>query len=462
MPGNKSHIVTVEKIIPGGFGLGRSADGKVVLVPYTLPGEKVDVEPVKQRKSYQEARLVEVLTPSKERVDPPCSHYMKCGGCDFQHIEQATQLLLKHQILAELLQRSSISEQVNINQILEDPLASPDSYGYRQRIRLHVSDENKLGFYQYHSHNVEPISSCPLADPKINEILAQLNNSRAMTSLAKHAEAVEILLSPDEDNVVLYLRYIRKPRPADKNCAVEIEQTIEGVKSILMTVAGHVIFGPFGSEKKNSSDISLIKFTLPSKIVGRDMAMTLEPGGFCQVNHKQNENLIQLVLEWATVSLKDRVLDLYCGMGNFSLPLALGAKEVVGMDSQRSAIRSAIRNGQLAEIENCRFEKQSALDGAKELLNSKESFDIVLLDPPRQGCAEIVPYLSELATKRIVYISCDPATLVRDLNQLINLDFEIQRMKVVDMFPQTHHLEVVTLLERNKSKKNPDRSFRAG
>lgn len=448
MPSSKSHIVTVEKIISGGFGLGRSAEGMIVLVPHTLPGEKVCVESVKRRKSYYEARLVEVLTPSKDRVDPSCPHYMKCGGCDFQHIEQTTQLLLKQQILVELLQRGGIFEQVEINQLLEAPLASPQLYGYRQRIRLHVSDENKLGFYQHRSHNVEPISSCPLASPRINDVLVELNNSEAMTSLTEHTQSLEILLSPDEESVVLYLHFTRKPRPADKKSAFEIEQTIKGVRGIVMSIPGHGIFGPFGNEKR---DIPLITFTLPSEIAGRNLALTLEPGGFCQVNQKQNENLIQLMLEWTNISPKNRVLDLYCGMGNFSLPLSMKAKEVVGMDSQRSAIRSAIRNMRLAEIENCRFEKQSALDGAKTLIKNKESFDIVLLDPPRQGCAVVVPYLSELVTKQIVYISCDPATLVRDLDQLVRVGFNIQRMKVVDMFPQTHHLEVVALLERKKS-----------
>ena len=142
------------------------------------------------------------------------------------------------------------------------------------------------------------------------------------------------------------------------------------------------------------------------------------------------------------------MLDLHCGMGNFSLPLALLAKEVVGMDVQRAAIRSAKRNADRANITNCRFEKQTALDGAQALAARGESFDLILLDPPRQGCAEVIPYLSELKAKQLVYISCDPATLARDLDKLAAQGFSIKRLGLVDMFPQTHHMEVVTQLER--------------
>ena len=166
------------------------------------------------------------------------------------------------------------------------------------------------------------------------------------------------------------------------------------------------------------------------------------------MNLEQNQNMIHRVLEWAALEGGERVLDLYCGMGNFSLPLAGVAGEVVGMDAHGASIRSAGRNAHLNNMRNCRFEKSSALAGAKRLAAGKAAFDLVLLDPPREGCAKILPYIPQLGAERLIYISCDPATLARDLLRLVEYGYAITRLALVDMFPQTHHMEVMALLER--------------
>jgi 23S rRNA (uracil1939-C5)-methyltransferase len=177
--------------------------------------------------------------------------------------------------------------------------------------------------------------------------------------------------------------------------------------------------------------------------------MTIEPGGFCQVNGGQNENLIALVLEWAKVDAGHKVLDLFCGMGNFSLPIARHAASVVGMDLQRSAIRSAERNAKINGMVNCTFSQHAAREGAEHLVHGGEKFDLVLLDPPRQGCAEVIPLLTEFGAAQIIYISCDPATLCRDLLLLEQEGYAVEKMKMVDMFPQTHHLETIVSLRRS-------------
>jgi 23S rRNA (uracil1939-C5)-methyltransferase len=181
---------------------------------------------------------------------------------------------------------------------------------------------------------------------------------------------------------------------------------------------------------------------------GESLRMTIEPGGFCQVNADQNEKLVALVIEWAKLDLRHKVLDLFCGMGNFSLPLARQVKSVIGMDLQRSAIRSAKRNAGINGIANCTFSQNSAFAGAKSLAAAGEKFDIALLDPPRQGCAEVIPYLPQIGVSQIIYISCDPATLCRDLVLLDREGYEVEKMKMVDMFPQTHHLETIVSLRR--------------
>ena len=188
---------------------------------------------------------------------------------------------------------------------------------------------------------------------------------------------------------------------------------------------------------------------LPEDLGGRELVLRFEAGGFCQVNHQQNERLIRQLLAWAQVNQGDAVLDLFCGMGNFSLPLALAARQVVGTDLQRSSIRGASANAQANHLTNCLFRQAAALDAVREFKKVAEPFDLVLLDPPRLGCREIMPYLPDLGAAKIIYISCDPATLVRDLALLQGHGFGLRKLRGIDMFPQTCHVESIALLGRD-------------
>ncbi len=441
--------ITVEKIVAGGLGLGRLADGKVVMVPYVLPGEEVLVEVYKHHKSFVEANLLQVLQPSPRRVDPRCPHFERCGGCDFQHIEGHYQLAVKQRIIDELLQRTGNLKPELIEEVMQSPLASPLLYGYRQRIRLQVDpDDLKLGFYQPRSHVVEPIDACPLAKPEINSVLAQLPLNSSANALLMQAQALEVILSPDDEQVVLLYHCKGKPGTAEYDHGASLQKKLDGVKGVLFSAAGQDFHGVVVEDKAVGHQPTSINYTVRISSVGRNLALSLEAGGFCQVNMEQNENMINRMLEWADVGSDDRVLDLFCGMGNFSLPAALVAREVVGMDVQGASISSAEGNAERAGIVNCRFEKSTTLTGVKALSAGGAIFDIVLLDPPRQGCADIIPYLPALGAKKLIYISCDPATLARDLAKLAEYGYVVKRLGMVDMFPQTHHIESMTLLER--------------
>ncbi|MCJ7602449.1 MAG: 23S rRNA (uracil(1939)-C(5))-methyltransferase RlmD [Desulfobulbaceae bacterium] len=435
---------TIEKLVIGGSGLGHLPDGKVVLVPYVLPGEEVNVRPISKKKNYVEARVVKILQPSVERVNPPCPYFPQCGGCDFQHIRSEKQTDLKNRILLEQLERSGLKQ--DSRSFLLPPLPSPEAFHYRQRIRLHVGKDGELGFHRNQSHEVKPISACLLARPQLNDVLDYLINKSTFDKVAALTTSVELLLSPAEELVVILMHMSRRPRPAERKVLEELAAGSSNIKNVVVAATGSAIADVFpGNKAGDEQPLLYFSHALPD---GDSIRMTIEPGGFCQVNSDQNDNLVALVIEWAKLDLRHKVLDLFCGMGNFSLPLARQVRSVIGMDLQRSAIRSAKRNAEINDIMNCTFSQNSAVAGTKSLAATGGKFDIALLDPPRQGCAEVIPYLSETGVAQIIYISCDPATLCRDLLLLEGEGYEVEKMKMVDMFPQTHHLETIVSLRR--------------
>jgi 23S rRNA (uracil1939-C5)-methyltransferase len=447
MSHNATHTIIIEKLITGGYGLGRLDNGMVVHVPFVLPGEKVRIQPIKKHAKYIVAEVLEILEPSSERVMAPCRFFGTCGGCNLQHISYEAQVLFKRQILEEILSRAGVLSEDTVQSVSGKPIASPDSFNYRMRIRLHVDQKRKgMGFYQFHTHKITAVDRCSIARQEINDLLDDLYAHADFLNLLKNTDSVELYGSPGDNSVTLLLNLTRGPRPRDKVYADELCNAIPTVKGLFFAAPGITNDGPYTGDKVGVEPF--VQLILPENVVGKRIILTHEVGGFSQVNQLQNENLIQLLLAWADLSGNERILDLFCGMGNFSLPLANIAGEVVGMDLQRSAIRSAKRNAALNGIMNCTFINMSAEDGIKNICARKENFDLVLLDPPRQGCAEVIPYLAGSKIKKILYISCDPATLARDLKKLLAASYIVRKVRMVDMFPQTHHMETITLLER--------------
>ncbi|OGR00952.1 MAG: 23S rRNA (uracil-5-)-methyltransferase RumA [Deltaproteobacteria bacterium RIFOXYD12_FULL_55_16] len=438
---------TVEKVIKGGLGLGRLADGQVVMVPRVLPGEVVRVFPRHRHRHYLEADLLEVLQPSEQRVTPACPVYDTCGGCDFQHAAYPEQLRLKNAILAETLCRAGLCREEELSGLLASPLASPKTLGYRQRIRLQVA-QGRAGYFGRQSHSLIPVFRCPLAGEAINSVFADLYASRQFQNLLIQASALELLENPAHGSVILLVHYNRKTRPADEQAARHLCQALPGLASVIFTVAGQAR-GPCLTKKGEAPPGDMVEIPLPAGLCGRPLTLALEPGGFCQVNLGQNENCIRLLLDWTREMKPGKALDLFCGMGNFSLPLAMLGWEVTGMDMQRSTIRSAGRNADAAALaERCRFSQESATRAARRLLTEEAIFDCLILDPPRSGCAELIPLLPDLKARQIIYISCDPATLARDLAGLTQAGYRLAEVRLVDMFPQTAHQETMVRLER--------------
>ena len=443
---NTRPVVTIKKIVNGGYGLAELPNGKAVLVRYTLPGETVSLSPVRQQKRFDYAAVAEVIEPSPDRVTAPCPYYYRCGGCDLQHASYARQCSLKEEIVTELI---SGSELVTLNQSVSPlkPISrSSDHFGYRQRIRMKIDQRGNPGFSHFRSNKIVVVENCLLAAEPINTCLRELRGHDEFKHLTSICEELELTLNQLTGKVSLRLILHRPPRPADRLRAQTLTIDIEVLERLFFSGQDFAQEGPYGAG--NERQDNLLGFELDA---APPITLRWEVGGFSQVNLQQNLKMIDLVRQFARPSPTERILDLYCGMGNFSVPLARQAEAVLGIEGQGSSIRSARRNGQSNNLTNCAFIKSDVTSACRDLVARGETFATVVCDPPRRGLAGLAGLTGSLARNRIVYVSCDPATLCRDLQELVGHGFFIRTIQPVDMFPQTHHLETVVLLEKDLS-----------
>lgn len=416
----------IESVGFKGNGVGH-IDGKVIFVPYTVTGDEVSVEIAEDKKSYFVGRLRKILIPSPWRVNPPCPYFGDCGGCQWQHIDLSFQEGLKKEILKESLQRLAGLKQTPPPSTVS--LSQP--YGYRIRIQLKAQG-NKIGFFEEGSHRLVEIDHCPIAHPMINVILQHIREGQFPFSAT---EEIEINVSPEEDKGILIFHLNpsgqRRPLPFK-----ELLQSLPLLKGIAVVRRKRWTY--LGDPTLN------VTTRLKSPGIEKDFRLRVSPGSFCQVNPGQNWEIIQAVLEFGELKRSDRVLDLYAGIGNLTLPLASGAEWVVGIEENRKAISDARFNAEENNIENCRFNSGRV----EEMLRGfREKSDLIVLDPPRRGCKEILNQILRLNPKRIVYVACDPTTFSRDIRFFSEEGYILQKLRLIEMFPQTYHLEVIGLLK---------------
>lgn len=408
-----------------GNGVGH-IDGKVIFVPYTVTGDEVSVEIAEDKKSYSVGGLKEILIPSPWRINPPCPYFGDCGGCQWQHIDPSVHEVLKKEILKESLQRlAGLKEIPSLSAV---PSLQP--YGYRIRIQL-KAEGNKIGFFGEGSHRVVEIDRCPITHPMINAILQHIRKERFPLS---GMEGFEINVSPEEGKGILIFHLNLSGRRGN----IPLEELLQSI-SLLKGIA--VV------RKKRWTYLGdpTLNVTTTLKQLGRERVFRLRvsPGSFFQVNLEQNLELIQTVLDFSELKGSERVLDLYAGIGNFTLPLATEAKWVIGIDESKKAVADAHFNAGGNSIKNCQFISGSV----EEMLKGVgEALDIVVLDPPRRGCKEVSEQIARLNPKRIVYVACEPTTFSRDIRVFAKGGYTLQKLCLIDMFPQTYHMEVVALL----------------
>ncbi|MBJ6750332.1 23S rRNA (uracil(1939)-C(5))-methyltransferase RlmD [Geomonas anaerohicana] len=432
-------VVAIESLCYGGAGFGR-VDGKACFVPFTAPGDRARIRVVKEKRSFVEAELVELVEPSPLRIAPNCAVFGQCGGCDWQFLPYREQLQQKGAIFADTLAR--------IGKVPRDKVlpvaASPADYGYRSRVQVKVASRAgrlQLGFFRTGSHDVVDFGAgCPLAQPPLNRMSAEF---RALLPTLPQLEWIhQVDLSIGDDGQGIAIVHSR----GGGNALVE---RLARDRARLPSVAGVFVSAGRKGELERAFGIDALTYRVPAEITpgSRDLELRFGRGGFSQVNYRQNLELIRTACAWAELTGQERVLDLYCGNGNLSLPLALNAAQVLGIEGYGPSIADAVANAEHNGIVNATFQVSDAAQAVRRLVKRKERFDLVVLDPPRGG-AEAAAELAGLAPQKIIYVSCDPATLARDLASLCNNGYQVTRSQPVDMFPQTYHLESVTELVR--------------
>lgn len=338
--------LTIEKINSEGAGLAR-LDGKVHFVPWTVPGDVVLVQVEKARRDYAEARLLEIIEKSPDRVDPPCPYFSRCGGCQLQHLSYESQLKWKREILVDALKRIAHLPEVKV----EAMIPSPKIWNYRSRIQLQQDQAGKVGFFKVKSHEIVEIEKCLIADERLNEKIAA--------------------------------------------CRGGLELRID-----------------------NST-------------------------GFTQINPEQNKKLIELVIEYAEIKPSDRVIDLYCGNGNFTFHLASLSKQVWGIEINSHSLVSAQKKSEELQIKNILWISGSSKNALAQLRKKRVLCDMMLVDPPRQGLEEAMEGILNFEPRCLVYVSCNPSTFARDATRLVKAGYLLKRCQPVDMFPHTAHVELV-------------------
>ncbi len=423
--------VKINSLSYGGRGVGRREDGKVVFVPGVIPGESLLVQVDKEQSSYCTAEVIEILERSPKRIEPECPLFSVCGGCDWQHIAYSDQVYWKDAILCDEIKKAL--PQVDLPR--QQPVPSRIDFGYRGHAILQCAYEPdfSLGFFMKRSNRVVEFDQCPVLNPGVQKIIGGLkrilreNPLPGLSSIEIHA--------PQEESILLARVEKTDPKKVMKVMEkIYAELDISGVSFAML--------GPKRSDFVLGQNFC--RYSLD--IHGRQVHLSSAFGGFIQANDQVNTDLIEYVSYLASGS--EYVLDLYSGGGNFSIPLSRVSSRVVGIEQSHKLVSQGKVSAKKNRAENVRFLAMDATRAVESVRDEQVGFDTVVLDPPREGAKDVARILPELKARRIIYISCNPSTLARDLKPLVQSGYNVKSVKLFDMFPQTYHIESVAYLER--------------
>ncbi len=425
-------VARIESLAHGPHAIARVA-GKVHFVRGAAPGDEVELAVEEDRGAYAYARVARLIVRGAARRDPPCVYLPRCGGCPWQHVDYATQARAKEAAVRDLVSRVGGLDAGVVRPIVR----APAELGYRRRLSLRVDDQRRLGFMAAASHEVVPVERCLLAEDRLADVIPLAQ--RWVAELATRVQRVEIVAtgaSADDRHVALVAQ-------ADGSFQARDAETSAAFLRREPRVAGLVLHGR-GFERTWGD--TTVRVPLASSAPGDEM--WLSAGDFSQVSDHGNAALIREVLEAAAVAPDERVADLYAGAGNLSIPLARRAARVTAVERSPSSAAAARDNARRLGLENLEVVTGAADRVLRRFVEEGRRFDVIVLDPPRAGAAEALPALLELAPARVVYVSCNPATLARDLKTLATA-YGVERVQPIDLFPQTYHVEAVALLERS-------------
>lgn len=398
----------VEAPVYGGYTIGR--DGKVIFIKGAIPGEFVEIAIKETRKDYSVAEVTRVIEPSEFRRKPPCPYFGLCGGCQLQYIQYERQVTIKEEILKESLQRIGGIQIENLSSLTDN------EFFYRYRVQFKVSRDGEIGFFREGTRDIVPISRCLIVTEPINTLLSKLKDIDLRGLKELH------VISGDSQSILI--------RGSIRD---------ETVQALLDSGVSGIAF-------ENGDSIGKDYITLDYE----GLKYTLTPWGFFQGHWSLNKKVISLILERLSPLENKKVLDLYSGAGNFSLPIAKMASEVIAVEDNPYAIEDGRRNLIINGIKNCLFIQSPVEDIFKDKRKARileeRRYDIILLDPPRPGLSsETCKRIIDLGSERIVYVSCNPSTLARDLRKMKER-YDIESVYMVDFFPNTYHIEAVVFL----------------
>ncbi len=434
-------ILKIDSLDTQGQGVGRGEQG-VVFVPGALPGETVQVRIVEQKKRFVRAQVEKLIAASEHRIEPGCEYFGRCGGCQTQHCEPEALLRWKQFAIEQLLLRQTVvvGSKVKRLQDLQGSLPWQSAihskpWGYRRKTRLSVdarqSDKVKLGFRQRQSSDIVSINHCGILVPELDRLLLPLQ--ALLASLNQPQGVGHISLYYDEKAHVC-LRVTRDLPAADKQSIVSFAEDHD-CQIYLETNSGEI----------QPLELSKLPFTPMKMSSAPELELHTGINDFVQVNDDVNRAMVAQSMRWLDLQPQDKVLDLFCGVGNFSLAIAQRVQQVVGVEGVSKMVQQAQINAQKNGITNASFVQGDLSNPATRLKTMLEQCNKVLLDPAREGAFEVMEQLGQISPSHLVYVSCNPNTFARDGAKLMALGYRIDKISVLDMFPQTAHTELMAL-----------------
>ena len=415
--------VTVNDLDPFGQGVARH-NGKALFIPGLLPAETAEIILKEEKRQFARGEVSRRLNDSPERVAPRCPHFGVCGGCQQQHASVELQQRSKRAALARLMKQD-----------VDDVIAG-EPWGYRRRARLSLSWQPKaqrleMGFRKAGDSDIVNVTQCPVLVPRLEALLTPLRDCLAELSGARQLGHVELV---DADNgPLMVLRHTAPLNAADR---AKLERFSHSHHlALYLAPQSDIVEQITGQTPCYASD---------------GLPLHFSPRDFIQVNDGVNQQMVARALEWLDVQPQDRILDLFCGMGNFTLPLAKRAAEVVGVEGVAELVAKGQENAQQNGLHNVTFFHENLEEDVTKQPWASRGFDKVLLDPARAGAAGVMQHIIKLSSGRVVYLSCNPATLARDSDALLSAGFQIERLAMPDMFPHTGHLESKVLSVKHK------------
>lgn len=412
--------VTVNDLDPFGQGVARH-NGKALFIPGLLPGERGEVTLTEDKRQFARGAVKRRLNDSPDRETPPCPHFGVCGGCQQQHASVALQQRSKSHALARLMKQEV------------DDIIAAEPWGYRRRARLSLNYQPKtqtleMGFRKASASEIVNVVRCPVLAPSLEAAIPSLRECLQSLEAVRHLGHVELVLA---DNGPLMVLRHTAPLPAADREKLERFSHSHGVALFLAP---------------ESAILEQVSGELPW-YTSDGLRLTFSPRDFIQVNDKVNQQMVDRALAWLDIQPDDRVLDLFCGMGNFTLPLAKRAASVVGVEGVAALVAKAQENAQQNGLQNVTFFHENLEDDVTKQPWAQHGFTKVLLDPARAGAAGVMQHVLKLSPKKVVYVSCNPATLARDSEALLNAGYTMSHLAMLDMFPHTGHLESMVLFE---------------